>query len=161
MKNSNRSKTFLIAALTLFVVVSCSGPSKIVVKIKPDKVEISGVLGDYLQGVDSAYQLSEFWGAELTIKLKGLKKGDVPKNKIIQIVIILLDENGKRVPGTGELKMQSISEDKVLSLLANGSGVAEIDFESASGDYVAEKHAALVKKFSVLGRFVWKEKVMG
>lgn len=161
MSNSISLKILFVIALVVFGLMSCSGPSSIVVKVKPERTEIAGALAEYLQVVDTAYELSEFWGAELTIKLKGIKKVEVPKNKVIQITILLLDENGQRVQGTGELKMLSVSEDKILSLLKKGEGVEEIYFESASGDYIAEKHSALVKKISVSSRLVEKEKVIG
>ncbi|WP_439506231.1 DUF6591 domain-containing protein [Sediminibacterium sp.] len=143
------------------LIASCSGESKKgeIAKVKPEKVEISGDLTDYLQIVDNEYEITGDLVGNLSIKVKAIKAltEDAIKENDFDISASLLDDKGMPVSGTGEFKMEYTSKNKLISLLKKGSGEEVIQLKTVYGDYKAEEHAEKSKKFSVSSTMKTKE----
>lgn len=150
-----------IAIMAAMLTTSCGGGSKKseIAKVKPEKIEISGDLADYLQIVDNEYEITDDWGGNLSIKVKAIKAltEDEMKDKDFDISASLLGDNGMPVSGTGEFEMEYTSKDKLMSLLKKGSGEEVIQLKAGLGDYKAEEHAEKSKKFSVSSTIKEKE----
>ena len=150
-----------IAIMATMLTTSCGGGSgkSEIAKVKPEKVEISGDLADYLQIVDNEYEITDDWGGNLSIKVKAIKAltKDEMKDNDFDLSASLLGDNGMPVSGTGEFKMEYASRDKLMSLLKKGSGEEVIQLKSGLGDYKAEEHADKAKKFSVSSTMKEKE----
>lgn len=150
------------AIIAIVLTTSCGGGKKqsAVAKVKPEKVEISGDLSDYLQVVDNEYEVTDDWGGNLSIKVKALKQvsADELKGNDFELSASLLGDNGMPVSGTGEFKMEYSSRDKLLSLLKKGTGEEVIQLKAGLGDYKAEEHADKSKKFAVTSTMKEKEK---
>lgn len=151
----------VIAIMSATLITSCGGGSKKgeIAKVKPEKVEISGDLADYLQIVDNEYEITDDWGGNLSIKVKAIKAltEEEMKDKDFDISASLLGDNGMPVSGTGEFKMEYTSTDKLISLLKKGSGEEVIQLKAGLGDYKADEHAEKSKKFSVSSTMKTKE----
>jgi hypothetical protein len=162
MKTIKTTFNLLVTAIMIATLItSCGGGSKKgeIAKVKPDKVEISGDLADYLQVVDNEYEITNDYVGKLSIKVKAIKaltEGEL-KDKEFDISASLLGDNGMPVSGTGEFKMEYTSTDKLISLLKKGSGEEVIQFEAGLGDYNAEEHAEKSKKFTVSSTMKTKE----
>lgn len=141
--------------LTIIIVMgifhySCNngGNKSRIAIVKPDKIEISGDLEDYLQVIDNEYEIIDDFGGKLSIKVKALKA--LPKNDLwndIKISASILGENGMPVTGTGEFEIFKSSKERVLQLLKKGSGEEVIELGSDITQYDDTKHAAKSKKF--------------
>jgi len=151
-----------IAIIGIMIITSCGGGKKesVIAKVKPEKVEITGDLSDYIQVVDNEYEITDNWGGNLSIKVKAIKaiSEKEMKDKIFEISASLLGDNGMPVSGTGEFKIEYSSADKLLSLLKKGSGEEVIQLKAGLGDYKAEEHADKSKKFSVSSTMKTKAK---
>jgi hypothetical protein len=149
------------AIIAIALTTSCGGGRKqnAIAKVKPEKVEISGDLSDYLQVVDNEYEITDDWGGHLSIKVKALKSlsADELKNNSFQLSASLLGDNGMPVSGTGNFNIEYSSKDKLMSLLKKGSGEEVIQLKAGLGDYKAEEHAVKSKKFSVTSTMKEKE----
>lgn len=147
-------------AAAVMVLTSCGGGSKNdVAKVKPESTSVSGDLSDYLQVVDSEYEVVDDWGGNLSIKVKATKPyedGNI-KEKEVKLSASLLGDNGMPVSGTGEFEIEYNSKDKLNSLLAKGSGEEVIQLKAMLGDYKAEEHAEKAKKFSLSSTVKEKE----
>lgn len=151
----------IIALFSVLFLVSCGGSKKSeTVKVKPENSEISGDLSEYIQVVENEYELADDWGAKLSIKIKAIKQMEEADllDKDVELTISLLGENGMPVSGTGELKIDYTTKDKLLSLLKSGKGEEVILFSSLLGDYHADEHGDKVKKFSVYSKLKVVEK---
>lgn len=151
----------IIIILTTVLSTSCGGGGNQsdIAKVKPDKVEISGDLADYLQVVDNEYEITDDWGGKLTIKVKAIKQMSVEELKAndFNLSASLLGENGSPVSGTGEFTVDIGFEDKLLSLLKKGSGEEVIQLKEIFNNYKAEEHASKCKKFTVSSTMTVKE----
>jgi hypothetical protein len=160
MKNMKKNTKLLffipLALIALTVTTSCGGreqeKEEIIApaKVKPEKVQISGDLSDYLQIVDNEYEIIDDYGAHLSIKVKAIKKMSAEELDVnnFELSASILGSSGMPVSGTGIFEIEDSSEDKLLSLLKNGSGEEVIELQNY-GDYEAEKHASKSKKFTV------------
>jgi hypothetical protein len=150
----------VIAIMSATLITSCGEGSKKgeIAKVKPEKVEISGDLADYLQIVDNEYEITDDFGSNLYIKVKAIKAltEEEMKDKDFDISASLLGDDGMPVSGTGEFYMEYTSRDKLISLLKKGSGEEVIQLKNL-GDYKADEHAEKSKKFSVSSTIKTKE----
>lgn len=150
----------VIAIMTSILTISCGGGSKSeIAKVKPEKVEITGDLSDYLQVVDGEYEVTDNFGGHLSIKVKATKalpEGEMI-NKTSEIRASLLNESGMPVSGTGDLVCYVNNDDKLLNLLKKGTGEEVISLSSLLTEYNAKEHAGKVKKFSVSSTIKEKE----
>lgn len=161
--NTKKVLNVLAVGCVALSVISCGGKkekSVAIATVKPEKVEISGDLSNYLQVVDNEYEVIDDWGGHLSIKVKAIKaiSSKELKKHDFNLSASLLGANSMPVTGTGEFEIEYSSNDKLLSLLKNGSGEDVIQLRSHLGDYNAEKHADKVKKFSVSSTMKEKEK---
>jgi hypothetical protein len=160
---------FLVLALgaTTITLESCGSkkkrvPSTKIGKIKPEKVEISGDLKDYIEIVDSEYDITtEPWGdneeynAFVSIKIKAKKAIPANKleNKIPKIFIKMLDEKGNAITTISEFHLATYSVDpKLVAILKDGKGEESIKFQVITGGYNPEKEADKVKKFNATSK---------
>ena len=163
MKKIRETLNLLTTAIIgIMLITSCGGGKKesVIAKVKPDKVEISGDLSDYLQVVDNEYEITDDWGGNLSIKVKAIKpmSAEELKGNDFDLSASLLGDNGMPVSGTGEFTVEYASKDKLLSLLKKGSGEEVIQLKAQLGSYKAEEHADKSKKFSVSSTMKAKEK---
>jgi len=121
--------------------------------VKPETTTVNGDLTGYLEVIDGDYQITEDWGGNLSIKVKALKPLDdgMFTNKYITLAASLLDDKGSPVSGTGDFELDFKSRDKFISLLKRGDGEEIVILSSGLGNYHAEQHAHLAKKFIVSG----------
>jgi hypothetical protein len=160
---------FLVLALsaTTITLESCGSkkkrvPSTKIGKIKPEKVEISGDLKDYIEIVDSEYDITtEPWGdkedfnAYVSIKIKAKKALPANKleNKIPKITITMLDEKGNAITTISEFHLATYGIDpKLETILKDGKGEESIKFQVITGGYNPEKEADKVKKFNATSK---------
>lgn len=153
---SKKIVTFLSGlAFTLFLACSGGGSKKQTAIVKPDKLEISGDLSDYLQVVDGEYEIVDDFGGKVSIKVKAIKELPLEKqDKGIKITASILDKNSMPVSGTGEFIMKESSSEKIRLLLKNGIGEEIIELAAGSGSqYDDSKHASKSKMIFVSGYF--------
>jgi len=103
MKKSLKVIVSIIIGIVLMS--SCGGGKSDVAKVKPEKIQITGDLSEYLQIIDGEYEVTDNFGAHLSIKVKALKalKEDEMKDKNFELSASLLNENGMPISGTGDL----------------------------------------------------------
>lgn len=144
-------KVFLSIIIGIVLMSSCGGGKSDVAKVKPEKIQITGDLSEYLQIIDGEYEVTDNFGAHLSIKVKALKalKEDEMKDKNFELSASLLNENGMPISGTGDLICYVNNYDKLINLLKSGSGEEIVELTSMLGEYNAKEHADKVKKFSV------------
>lgn len=125
-----------IAVIATVLTTSCGGGQKSteengdgIVKIKPEKAQVTGDLSDYLQVVDNEYEIipSSFNYSFKFKATKSLTEQEL-KNKELGLTISLLNDNGMPIAGTSEIFLSSSSYDKLETLLKNGSGEEIIQF---------------------------------
>ena len=94
MKKSLKVIVSIIIGIVLMS--SCGGGKSDVAKVKPEKIQITGDLSEYLQIIDGEYEVTDNFGAHLSIKVKALKalKEDEMKDKNFELSASLLNENG-------------------------------------------------------------------
>ncbi len=119
----------LTTAIIMLALAACGGNNNPdVAKVKPEKVEITGDLSEYLQIVDGEYEVadqsSHYSGASLSIKLKALKaiSAEDLANKQFELSASLLNESGMPISGTGDLICYINNDDKLMALLKKGTG---------------------------------------
>ena len=145
----------MLTTLILFsFLLSCGGSTgneKKIAKVKPQNVEITGDLSEYLQVVDNAYEIVDDFGGKLSIKVKAKKPMLQSElvNKDVEISASILGENNMPVSGAGEFTMFKTSKDKILSLLKKGSGEEVIELGADITQYDDVKHADKSKMFTV------------
>lgn len=159
LKSKLNLVTGLILTITIFTSCGGGGKQTDIAKVKPEKVEISGDLSDYLQVVDNEYEITDDFGGKLTIKVKAIKPISAEEFEAneFNLSASLLAENGTPVSGTGEFTVDFGYEDKLRSLLKKGSGEEVIQLKEVMGNYKAEEHAGKVKKFTVSSTMAIKE----
>jgi hypothetical protein len=162
MKTIEKTLSLLVIAIIVTILTtSCGGGVKKseIAKVKPEKIEISGDLSDYLQIVDNEYEITDDWGGNLSIKVKAIKAltEEEMKDKDFEISASLLGDNGMPVSGTGNFVIEYSSKDKLISLLKKGTGEEVIQLNAGLGDYKAEEHADKSKKFTVSSSIKAKE----
>lgn len=151
-----------ISILTFFS--SCiKDMSNKTVKVKAERVDISGDLVDYIQVVQNEYEVvdvKKLYG-RLSIKIKALQS--MPLEKIeendFELSTSLLGDNGMPISSVEEFKIDYNSKDKLKSLLKFGSGEEIISLETNLGGYDEGKHASKVKSFTVFSK-IKKRKVI-
>lgn len=138
----------LVLVLTILV-ISCGGNNTPIVEA--DNTKINGPLSNYLEVVKGEYEITEDWGAHISIKLKALKSfpEEELNNKEIELSLVLLNDKGMPVSGTGKLSLESDEKDKLINLLKTGSGEDVFKFRSYLGDYKQEEHGKNVSKFTI------------
>lgn len=143
--------TCLIITSLLFSCGGGKGNAKKIAKVKPEKIEITGDLSEYLQVVDNVYEIVDDFGGKLSIKIKAIKPYSQSEliNKDIDISASILGDNNMPVSGAGEFKMFKSSKDKILSLLKKGSGEEVIELGADITEYDDSKHADKSKFFTV------------
>lgn len=162
MKMSTKIFSCLLIAFTAMMITAfygCGNKKSAIAKVKPEKIEISGDLADYIQVIDNEYEITDDWGGNLSIKIKAVQAftEEEMKNKDFEISASLLDDKSMPVSGVGEFKIEYESKDKLLSLLKKGSGEEVIQLKALLGDYKAEEHAEKSKMFTVSSSMKEKE----
>lgn len=145
-------KKMLPIILIVILFIGCSkNKNGEAIKIKPEKVQINGPLNGYIEIEDNEYELTEDWGGNLSVKIKCLKP--FPANDLAKLEFILaaslLGDNGMPISGTGDLKLEGNSHEKLLNLLKQGNGTEVIQLKSMVGEYKALEQGDKVKKFSI------------
>jgi hypothetical protein len=163
MKKSTHIFSILLIAFIAIMITAfygCGNKKSAIAKVKPEKIEISGDLADYIQVVDNEYEITDDWGGNLSIKVKAIQAltEEEMKNKDFEISASLLDNKSMPVSGVGEFKIEYESKDKLLSLLKKGSGEEVIQLKAQLGDYEAEEHAEKSKMFTVSSTMKEQEK---
>lgn len=143
--------TSLVITSLMFSCGGGKGNAKKIAKVKPEKIEITGDLSEYLQVVDNVYEIVDDFGGKLSIKIKAIKPYSQSElvNKEIEISASILGDNNMPVSGAGEFKMFKSSKDKILSLLKKGSGEEVIELGADITEYDDAKHADKSKFFTV------------
>lgn len=152
-------KLYLVVLASILFFASCGGEEEqIPAKVKPERLSISGPLGEYLEIVNNEYEIIDDWGGKLSIKVKSI--GTIPdeflKDKEFNLTVSILGENGMPVSGIEDFDLSG-SDDKVISLLEGNSTEEVISFSTLLGGYHAREHNEKAKKFSVSSTLKDKE----
>ena len=143
------SKLILLAFCGLMLFSCSSKRQKSIAKVKPEKLLISGPLGDYLEIVDNEYEVVDNFGGNLTIKIKAKTK--LPESALNQkefdLKASLLGINGIPASGIGELNLDYSDIEKLKSMLQSGNGEEVIHFQGLG--YNAKNDAERIGKFSI------------
>lgn len=146
-----RTSKLLLPLFSSIIFTGCipENKSKDVAVVKPEKIQVQGDLSEYLQVVDNDYEITENFGGDLSIRIKAIKA--LPKSELAgkraSLTASLIAENGAPVSGSGIFFSEG--NDKLITLLRNGSGEEIINMKALLGQYNAKDHAAKAKKFIV------------
>lgn len=143
-------KVYLLAVLVFAFLISCGGGND-QVTVKPEKTKISGPLKDYIEVEDGEYSISEkgLSSGKLMVKFKNRSKAnDAIFNSSIDLTITILNEKGMPISGIETFRLESSSQEKLISLLNDDSDSEFLTFESLMG-FDKDKYGKEVALFSV------------
>lgn len=143
-------KHIITAILSSVIITSCGEKKIDNAIVTTQSTSVKGDLAEFISIENGNYEIADEIGGKMAVKVNALKSyaDDVEKLKIT-FTASLLDASGMPLSGVDDFRIDYQGEEKIKTLLKNGTGQEIISFRGFFGGYKTEKYATKVKSFSV------------
>lgn len=127
--------------------------------VTPERINITGGLSEYLEVVDNEYEISYYFGGNLSIKVRALKtiSKEELENMEFNLTATILKDDGMPISGASAFQLDYNSQTNLINLLKHGHGEEILLFTSMLGDGFRQEHISDSKMFTISSSMNKKE----